>query len=138
MKKVTGIGGIFFKSKNPEKMNSWYSQNLGLVTDKYGSLFEFRNSDNPEQREYTQWSPFKEDTNYFEPSTKEFMINYRVDNLEALVAELKNNNVKILDEIESFDYGKFIHIMDPEGNKIELWEPIDQTFTDSSEGKTTK
>ncbi|MCK5637571.1 MAG: VOC family protein [Flavobacteriaceae bacterium] len=138
MKKVTGIGGIFFKSNNPENIKKWYHQNLGLTIDAYGSSFEFRNANNPDEVNYLQWSPFEKDTKYFDPSKKEFMINYRVDNLELLVTELKKNGVNVLDEIESFDYGKFIHILDPEGNKIELWEPIDQVFTDFLKGKTTK
>lgn len=137
MKKVTGIGGIFFKSEDPEKIKNWYHKNLGLVIDAYGSTFESRNANNPEEKNHLQWSPFSKDTKYFEPSKKEFMINYRVENLTALVEELKKNKVTILDEIESFDYGKFIHILDPEGNKIELWEPVDQVFSDMYEGKTT-
>jgi predicted enzyme related to lactoylglutathione lyase len=138
MKKVTGIGGIFFKSEDPEKIKKWYHKNLGLVIDEYGSPFEFRNATKPEEINYLQWSPFKKDTKYFEPSTKDFMINYRVENLLELVKELKTNRVTIVDEIESFDYGKFIHILDPEGNKIELWEPVDQVFTDFLKGNTTK
>jgi predicted enzyme related to lactoylglutathione lyase len=138
MRKVTGIGGIFFKSEDPEKIKNWYRDNLGLVIDAYGSTFESRNANNPKEKNHLQWSPFSKDTTYFEPSKKEFMINYRVENLAALVEELKKNKVTILDEIESFDYGKFIHILDPEGNKIELWEPVDQIFTDFLEGNTTK
>ena len=137
MKKVTGIGGIFFKCQSPEKMKDWYSKNLGLVTDEYGSPFEFRNADRPEEINYLQWSPFANDTKYFEPSQKQFMINYRVENLTELVVELKSEGVTICDEIEEFDYGKFIHIMDPEGNKIELWEPVDSVFTESLKGNTT-
>jgi len=138
MKKVTGIGGIFFKSDDPEKIKTWYQKNLGLVIDAYGSSFEFRNANNPVEINHLQWSPFKSDTKYFDPSKKEFMINYRVDNLELLVAELKKDGVTICDEIETFDYGKFIHILDPDGNKIELWEPVDQVFTDFLKGNTTK
>lgn len=138
MKKVTGIGGIFFKTLDPENMKEWYNKNLGLVTNEYGSVFEFRSSDEPEQKGYSVWSPFAEDTNYFEPSKKEFMINYRVENIEKLVEELRSAGVTICDKIESFEYGKFVHILDPENNKIELWEPIDQSFTDMYEGKTTK
>jgi len=137
-KKVTGIGGIFFKCEDPEKMRNWYTTHLGLVTNEYGSMFEFRNSDNPDQKNYLQWSPFSENTEYFKPSEKEFMINYRVQNLERLVNELNNADVEILDSIEVYEYGKFIHIMDPEGNKIELWEPIDGPFSEQLEGNTTK
>lgn len=134
--KVQGIGGIFFKCKNPLKVKDWYSANLGLVTDEYGALFEFRNTDD-NQKNYLQWSPFDAGTTYFKPSEKEFMINYRVGDLEKLVEELKKNGVTILDEIETYEYGKFVHIMDPEGNKIELWEAVDEVFTKSHEDKTT-
>ncbi len=137
-KKVTGIGGIFFKAEDPTKMKEWYDKNLGLVTNEYGSLFEFRDSDNPDSKGYLQWSPFETKTKYFEPSQKEFMINYRVENIEGLVEDFKKNGVTVLDEIETYEYGKFVHIMDPEGNKIELWEPIDSIFTQMYEGKTTK
>ncbi|MEM8568533.1 MAG: VOC family protein [Bacteroidota bacterium] len=137
-KKVTGIGGIFFKTPDPQKTKDWYSKNLGLKTDQYGSLFEFRLSDNPDTKGYLQWSPFKDDTTYFEPSEKEFMINYRVENIEELVEELKANGVTIVDKIEVYEYGKFVHILDIDNNKIELWEPIDSTFTDQYEGKTNK
>ncbi len=137
-KKVTGIGGIFFKCQNPDAMKDWYKNNLGLVTNEYGSVFEFRLADEPEKPGYLNWSPFKEKTDYFEPSKKEFMINYRVENLEELVKELKEAGVTVLDEIESFDYGKFVHILDPENNKIELWEPVDRVFTEWYKGKTTK
>ncbi|MBK6953033.1 MAG: VOC family protein [Crocinitomicaceae bacterium] len=138
MKKVTGIGGIFFKCDDPEKMRNWYSQNLGLITNEYGSLFEFRNANDKEEINYLQWSPFAQNTKYFEPSKKEFMINYRVADLVELVAELKKSGVTVCDEIEEFEYGKFVHILDPEGNKIELWEPVDTVFTKESLGKTTK
>ncbi|MEQ8909730.1 MAG: VOC family protein [Vicingaceae bacterium] len=136
--KVNGIGGIFFKCQDPNSMKDWYKNQLGIKTDKYGALFEFRKADGSDKPAYLQWSPFDADTKYFDPSEKEFMINYRVENMEALVDELKSNGVKIVDEIEEFEYGKFVHIMDLEGNKIELWEPVDQVFTDSYEGETTK
>ncbi|KAA3637922.1 MAG: VOC family protein [Bacteroidetes bacterium] len=136
-KKVTGVGGIFFKCQDPQKIKDWYSKNLGFNTDQYGALFEFRNADDPEKKNYLQWSPFKDDTTYFEPSKKEFMINFRVANIEKLVEQLRNDGVQILDEIATYDYGKFVHIMDIEGNKIELWEPVDRVFTDSYDGETT-
>lgn len=138
MKKVTGVGGIFFKTKDPEKMKEWYNKNLGLVTNEYGSVFEFRESDRPENKAYSVWSPFKDDTDYFQPSEKEFMINYRVENIEELVEELQKSGVTICDEIETYEYGKFVHILDPENNKIELWEPVDSVFQGMYEGKTTK
>ena len=135
--KVTGIGGIFFRAKKSKEIMKWYGENLGLVLDGYGSAFEFRNAHRPDEINYLRWSPFDEKTDYFDPSEKDFMINYRVQNIEALVDNLEANGVKILDDIVSYDYGKFVHIMDPEGNKIELWEPVDQVFTDMG-GETTK
>lgn len=125
MKKVTGIGGIFFKCKDTGKMKEWYKTHLGLNTDDYGATFKWYQEPDSTKEASTQWSPFSENTKYFAPSTKEFMINYRVDNLELLVAELKKEGVEVVDEIQTYDYGKFVHIMDMEGNKIELWEPID-------------
>jgi predicted enzyme related to lactoylglutathione lyase len=125
MKKVTGIGGIFFKCKDPNKMREWYKTNLGLNTNQYGAVFEWHQGADSTKKGFTTWSPFNETTKYFEPSTKDFMVNYRVENLEALVEELSKNGVTILDTIETYDYGKFVHILDAEGNKIELWEPND-------------
>ncbi len=135
--KVTGIGGIFFFSDDPDKTKDWYAKNLGLATSPYGSSFEFRNANRPDEINYLQWSPFKQGSEYFAPSKKEFMINYRVQNIQGLVEKLQSNGVTILDEITSYDYGKFVHIMDDEGNKIELWEPVDHVFT-AMGGETTK
>jgi predicted enzyme related to lactoylglutathione lyase len=135
--KVTGIGGIFFFSDDPDKTKNWYAQNLGLVTDDYGAVFEFRNANNPEDINYLRWSLFKNGSEYFKPSEKEFMINYRVQNIEGLVGQLKQNGVTVVDEIQSYDYGKFVHILDPEGNKIELWEPVDSVLRKFG-GPTTK
>lgn len=135
--KVTGIGGIFFFSEDPAKTKEWYSENLGLEVNQWGSTFEFRNAHRPDEINYLQWSPFKSGSEYFSPSSREFMVNYRVQNIEALVQKLKENGVTVLDEIETFDYGKFVHIMDAEGNKLELWEPVDRVFTEMG-GKTTK
>src|SRR5262249_2676563 len=120
----TGIGGIFFKSQDPAALNAWYKTHLGLDTNEYGATFEWRHFDDPERTGSTQWTPFKADTDYFAPSQREFMINYRVENLEALVEQLRAEGVSIVDAIESFEYGKFVHILDAEGNKIELWEPV--------------
>lgn len=126
MKRVTGIGGIFFKCNDPEKMKEWYKTHLGLNMDAYGAKFEWRESADAAPKGYTLWSPFPDKTKYFEPSSREFMINYTVENLEALVAALKTEGVTILDNIETYDYGKFVHILDIEGNKIELWQPLDK------------
>ena len=128
LKRVTSIGGIFFKCKEPKKMREWYKEHLGLNTNQYGTVFEWRQANDSSKKGFSQWSPFGEKTKYFEPSTKDFMINYRVDNLEALVEALKKEGVTITDTLETFDYGKFVHIMDIEGNKIELWEPNDIVY----------
>ncbi len=136
-KKVTGIGGIFFKCKDPVKLKEWYKKNLGLNTDKYGTVFAWYQGADNTKKGFTQWSPFKETTKYFLPSTKEFMINYRVANMDALLVELKKEGVTICDSIEKVDYGKFLHILDLEGNKIELWEPYDEEYG-KIEGAVTK
>jgi predicted enzyme related to lactoylglutathione lyase len=123
--KVTGIGGIFFYSDNPEETKEWYARNLGLEINQWGSSsFESRNINRPDEINSLQWCTFKNGDKYFFPSKKDFMINYRVQNIETLVNKLKENGVTIVDSIEIYDYGKFIHIMDAEGNKIELWEPV--------------
>jgi len=136
MKRVTGIGGIFFKCKDPGKVKDWYNIHLGLNTDQYGTTFEWRLASDSTKKGFTQWSPFSDSTKYFEPSVKDFMINYRVDNLEALVAELKKEGVTVVDKIETYDYGKFVHILDIEGNKIELWEPVDIVYDKFDGGRT--
>lgn len=118
MKRVVGVGGIFFKCKDREGMEAWYRKHLGMEINQYGA--SFISGDEPE---FLQWTLFKADTTYFAPSQKEFMINYRVADLVALEAALREEGVEIVDEIETYEYGKFLHIMDPEGNKIELWEP---------------
>ncbi|HEY4198707.1 MAG TPA: VOC family protein [Mucilaginibacter sp.] len=124
MKKVTGLGGIFFKCDDPKKMSAWYAKNLGLPVESYGTMFRWRTLEDPDKEGSTVWSPFAKDTKYFEPSKKDFMINYRVDNIEELVEQLKSDGVTIIDEIATYEYGKFVHILDPEGNSIELWEDI--------------
>lgn len=127
-KKVTGIGGVFFKCKDPEKLKSWYKKNLGLNTDQYGTNFEWWQGADSTKKGFTQWSPFSKNTKYFSPSKKDFMINYRVDNMDRLITQFKLDGVKILDTVETYDYGKFLHILDLEGNKIELWEPYDMPY----------
>ena len=127
--KVTGIGGIFFRSKDPKAVREWYSKNLGMIVDDFGAPFEFRNANRPKEVNYLNWDAFPDTTSYFDPSEKEFMINYRVQNIEGLVARLKQNGATIVDEIATYDYGKFVHIIDLEGNKIELWEPVDSVLS---------
>ena len=135
--KVTGIGGIFFFAEDPEKTRAWYAENLGLAVSEWGSSFEFRNAHRPEEINYLQWSPFKQGSDYFAPSDKEFMVNYRVQNIEGLVRKLQENGVIVLDDIATYEYGKFVHVLDAEGRKIELWEPVDRVLT-SMGGETTK
>ena len=126
--KITGIGGVFFKSEDSKTLKNWYAENFALKVDEYGALFEARQSRDPQKMQYLQWGPFKHDTTYFDPSKKEFMINYRVQNIEGLVEKLQTAGVTVVDEIETFEYGKFVHVLDPEGNKLELWEPVDEVF----------
>jgi len=121
--KVTGIGGVFFKCKEPKKVKEWYAKNLGVTMNPYGGVFEWYEGFDSTKKAMTQWTPFSETTKYFDPSTKDFMINYRVKNLEQLVEQLRKDGVTIVDKMETYDFGKFIHIMDIEGNKVELWEP---------------
>jgi len=136
--RVTGIGGIFFKCTDPAKTKQWYTDHLGMITDQWGAPFEYRLADRPEVKGFLQWSPFQGETKHFEPSTKQFMINYRVEHIEDLVEQLRGAGVTICDEIETYDYGKFVHIMDNDGNKVELWEPVDNAFDDMYNGKTNK
>lgn len=136
-KRVSGIGGIFFRSKDPKASRAWYNKHLGLNTHDYGATFEWRKSDNKESKGYTAWSPFPQDTEYMNPSGRDFMINFRVENLEELLSQLKAEGVEVVGEIETFEYGKFAHIMDPDGVKIELWEPNDEVFGKMSDGGTT-
>src|ERR1041385_4942201 len=105
-KKVTGIGGIFFKCKDPKKTREWYQKHLGLNTNAYGATLSWYEGFDSTKKGQTQWTPFPETTKYFDPSTKDFMINYRVGDLESLVAELKKDSVTVLDKIETYDYGK--------------------------------
>lgn len=122
--KVTGIGGVFFYADDLNTAKEWYTKNLGIEINDWGSAsFETRELNNPDQINKFQWKPFRKDGEHFSPSKKEFMINYRVQNLDGLLVKLKNNGVTILDDVAVYDFGKFVHILDSDGNKIELWEP---------------
>ncbi|MFT5779436.1 MAG: hypothetical protein ACI837_002394 [Crocinitomicaceae bacterium] len=122
-KKVIGVGGIFFNSTESEELNQWYSDNLGFDIGPHGCRFVWDQVSGDSTIEGSvQWSVF-ETTEYFEPSTKDFMINYRVENLERLVAQLKEDSIELLSEIMIYPYGKFVHLMDIDGNKVELFEP---------------
>ncbi len=126
MKRVTGIGGIFFKSENPKKLMEWYDRHLGFnmhESDEVAVIFKDTYEGETDQQEYAVWSPFVKDTDYFEPSKKDFMINFRVADLVKLIALLKKEGVEVLGEIKKYKQGKFAWILDIEENKIELWEP---------------
>ena len=124
--RVTGIGGLFFKTEDPKKTKDWYQKHLGFNTDAWGCTFWWK--DNDGNKASTQWSPFKDDTTYFAPSKKDFMFNYRVENLVELLEVLEKEGVTIVGKMEEYDYGKFGWILDNDGNKIELWEPKDDAF----------
>jgi len=123
---VMGIGGIFFKSKDPKALKSWYATHLGIPVDDYGWSFWWKDAQGNDAM--TQWAPFEASTRYFEPSDKEFMLNFRVHHLKPLLTELAAQGVTIIGNPETYDYGTFAWILDPEGHKIELWEPIDAAF----------
>ena len=127
-KRVTGIGGVFLKADDPNVTKEWYQTHLGIKSGQWGGTFQWKHADDEAKNGFTAWSIFKSDTTYTDPSTKDAMINYRVENLEKLLAVLKNEGVEIIGEMESYEYGKFGWIMDPNGYKIELWEPKDDAF----------
>ncbi|MFP4369586.1 MAG: VOC family protein [Candidatus Kapaibacterium sp.] len=136
--KITGIGGIFFKCDDPVGLRNWYAENFDISTNEYGAMFQFREAENPDKKAYLQWSTFSKDSDYLQPSEKEFMINYRVTNIEDLVESLKAKGIKVIGNIQEFEYGKFAHVMDPEGNKIELWEPVDTEFDNDYNNRSDK
>ncbi|MEY2560016.1 MAG: hypothetical protein QOG51_431 [Verrucomicrobiota bacterium] len=127
MKHVLGIGGIFFKANDPEKLGAWYREHLGLDVEEYGGVTfrEGQSADEsrPQRQAYAVWSPFAADTDYFEPSKKPFMINFRVVDLDALLKDLRAQGVETDKPAEKSEFGYFAWVMDPEGNRIELWEP---------------
>lgn len=135
--RVIGIGGIFYKSSNPTATKDWYSEHLGMKMNDWGSSFEFRNANRPSETNYLQWSVFSDSTQYLAPSSSDFMINYRVQNIEGMVRNMRKSGVVIVDSIETYDYGKFVHLLDNDGNKIELWEPVDEVLTEMG-GVTNK
>jgi predicted enzyme related to lactoylglutathione lyase len=126
MNRVTGIGGLFFKTKDAAASRDWYKKHLGFNTDDWGCTFWSK--DEKGNKCSTQWSPFPKNTTYFKPSKKDFMFNYRVENLVELLKVLKKEGVEVIGDIQEFEYGKFGYIMDNDGNKIELWEPVDGAF----------
>jgi predicted enzyme related to lactoylglutathione lyase len=134
MPKVTGLGGVFYKVKNPEETRTWYQEHLGLKTDDYGSNFEWRQADEGTEKGFTQWSPFKHNSEYFHG---DFMLNYRVDDLDGMLDSLRAKGVEVASDVTVEDYGKFAHIVDGDGNRVELWEPNDKAYDEMvGEGRT--
>ena len=124
MKRVSGLGGIFFKADHPEKLYAWYEKHLGLQRQAQEAVvFNWRQADDPEKSGMTVWSIFPKDTKYFYPSRSSFMMNFIVEDLDGLLAALREEGVEVDPKREDYDYGRFAWIMDPEGNRIELWEP---------------
>lgn len=135
-KRITAIGGIFFRSEQPEQTKEWYANHLGMNTDAYGSCFGWFQMGQPGSKGFTQWSVIRHDETELIPEGQQFMINYRVEALEPLVEQLRAEGVVVLDEIANYDYGKFVHILDGDGKKVELWEPNDAVFETYVEGLT--
>lgn len=128
MASITGIGGIFFKVKNPEATRTWYRDHLGIETSDHGSWsFQWRDHDDPDAVGRTEWSPYPRTTDYFDPSDASFMINYRVDDLDGLLEQLKAAGIEQIGEVEIYSYGRFAWILDPNDSKIELWEPLPES-----------
>lgn len=123
MKKVIGIGGIFFKSKDPKALSEWYEKHLGIKNEGWGAQFYFEQLNHEVKNGYQLWSPFKSDTNYFSPSEQPFMLNFIVADLKALLHQLRLDGVTVMEKQEDGEFGSFGWCMDPEGNKIELWQP---------------
>ena len=123
MKRVTGIGGVFFKAKDPEKLREWYRTHLGIEAESWGAVFHWRDDDPRSDDGATAWSVFPEETKHFEPCKKAFMINYRVDDLNWLLTQLRAEGVEVDEKTDESEFGKMGWAMDPEGNRIELWEP---------------
>lgn len=134
--KVTGLGGVFFKSRDPQAMSQWYATHLGLpVADWGGAVFEWREVGSG-RAAYSVWSPFKEDTDYFQPGDKAFMVNFRVDDLDALLAQLRAEGCQVLDRREDGEFGRFGYVLDPEGQLIELWQPPEIGPAGTGEGES--
>jgi predicted enzyme related to lactoylglutathione lyase len=123
MERVMGIGGIFFKAQDKDALCAWYRDNLGVPVEEWGlAIFSWKEND-PRGDAHTVWSPFAADTDYFAPSTRGFMINFRVNDLDGMLAQLRANGCDVDEKVEASEFGRFGWVMDPEGNRVELWEP---------------
>lgn len=136
MNKVRGIGGIFFKCDDPAATRQWYRDHLGLQTDEYGTNFEWRQADEGVRKGFTLWAPFEASTDYFGRAEQQFMINFRVEDLDGLLESLAEKGVTAAGEIQTFAYGRFVHVVDCDGRTIELWEPDDEQYDRIVEGRT--
>jgi len=124
MKRVTGIGGIFFKAKDPKALQAWYKKHLGIDVQEWGgAAFTWSDADGKPVAGSTIWSIASMQSEHFDPSAAPFMVNYRVEDLVPLVEALREEGCNVLDKIDESDFGKFAWVIDPEGNKVELWEP---------------
>lgn len=137
-KRVTALGGIFMKSSDPAATRAWYNEHLGFNAEQYGATFEWRHVADSGKKGTSVWNPFPADTKYFAPSGREFMINLQVENLEWLLGQLKAEGIEQIGEMQAYEYGKFAHIVDPDGTKIELWEPSEEGFGDEAGEDTAK
>jgi catechol 2,3-dioxygenase-like lactoylglutathione lyase family enzyme len=135
MARVNGLGGVFFKAQDAERLRSWYREHLGLPVEDWGGMsFEWREKDDPSRTGATVWSIFPASSRYFDPSPAPFMVNYRVDDLDRVLAELRSEGVEVDPKVEESEFGRFGWVMDPEGNRIELWEPPERQKERSERG----
>jgi predicted enzyme related to lactoylglutathione lyase len=125
MARVLGIGGVFFKSHDPQKLQAWYREHMGIPVGEDGyTLFAWRDKEHPEQEHATVWSLFPHDTDYFGPNSAPYMINYIVDDLDGMLAQLRAAGAQVDDKVEEYEFGRFGWAVDPEGTRFELWEPV--------------
>lgn len=134
--RVHAVGGVFFRCEDPAATRDWYQRHLGVNSDEYGSAFTWRRDSNPEQRGFLQWSPFEGSTEYFGSPDQQFMVNYRVDDLDGLLERLRADGVEVAGEIEEMEFGRFVHIVDNDGRRLELWEPIDAAYDEGVTART--
>lgn len=134
--RVTGIGGVFFRSPDPAATRDWYGEHLGLGIDAYGTNFRWRSHTEPERKGFTQWSPFDHDTDYFGQPEQQAMVNYRVDDLDAILERLRSSGVEIVGEMQVEPFGRFQHIIDGDGRRVELWEPVETEYEKIVDGTT--
>lgn len=137
MKRVKGIGGIFFRCEDPAATREWYREHLGIESGEYGGDFAWRHARDPDRMGHTVWAPFPGDTEYFGEGAQDFMVNYRVEDLDALLEELREEGVEVVGGPEEFEYGSFAWIRDPDGRRVELWEPVDGAYQEMLEDDAT-